>query len=71
SLKISDACYMTEWIYCGPKVRKTLFLVMECTKRPVVLTAGKFVDLSLASLVNIFRGTVSYGTVLRQLYYSK
>ncbi|KAF2892369.1 hypothetical protein ILUMI_13805 [Ignelater luminosus] len=71
SLKVHDACYMTEWTYCGPKVRKTLFFVMECAKRPVVLTAGKFVDLSLASLVSIFRAAVSYGTVLRQLYYSK
>ncbi|KAF5272419.1 hypothetical protein FQA39_LY07887 [Lamprigera yunnana] len=55
SAMISDACYMTKWVYCGPLVRKTLFLIMERSKRPMVLTAGKFVNLSLESLMAVVR----------------
>ncbi|KAF5308144.1 hypothetical protein FQR65_LT06323 [Abscondita terminalis] len=60
SAMVRDACYMTEWIYCGPMVRKHLFLIMERSKRPMVLTAGKFVNLSLASLVTVSIGDSTF-----------
>ncbi|KAB0804556.1 hypothetical protein PPYR_01526 [Photinus pyralis] len=68
SYKVLEACYMTEWIYCGSEVRKNLFLIMERSKRPMVLTAGKFINLSLTSLVSVFRSAASYAVVLYQLY---
>ncbi|KAF2885570.1 hypothetical protein ILUMI_20603 [Ignelater luminosus] len=53
SAKIGDACYMSEWINCGPSVRKSLFIIMERAKRPLELTAGGFVSLSLDTLVSV------------------
>ncbi|KAF2894897.1 hypothetical protein ILUMI_11275, partial [Ignelater luminosus] len=52
SEKIRDACYMSEWTNCGPSVRRTLFIIMERSKRPLRLTAAKFVVLSLSSLLS-------------------
>ncbi|KAB0804557.1 hypothetical protein PPYR_01527 [Photinus pyralis] len=68
SYRVLEACYMTEWVYRGPKVRQNLFLIMERSKRPMVMTAGKFVNLSLSSLVSVFRSAASYAMVLYQLY---
>ncbi|XP_031329180.1 odorant receptor 94a-like isoform X2 [Photinus pyralis] len=68
SYRVLEACYMTEWVYCGPKVRQNLFLIMERSKRPVVMTAGKFVTLSLALLVSVFQSAASYAMVLYQMY---
>ncbi|KAB0805267.1 hypothetical protein PPYR_02237 [Photinus pyralis] len=70
SAMVLDACYMTEWIYCGPEVRRSLFLIMERSKRPLALTAGKFVNLSLSSLVSVIKSAGSYAMVLYQLYHS-
>ncbi|KAF2892958.1 hypothetical protein ILUMI_13218 [Ignelater luminosus] len=67
SSRIGDACYDTEWVYCGPVVRKTMFLIMERSKRPLILTAGKFVDLSLSSLVAVVKSAASYAAVLFQV----
>ncbi|KAF2886566.1 hypothetical protein ILUMI_19606 [Ignelater luminosus] len=53
SAKIRSACYMSEWINCGPLVRKSLFIIMERAKRPLILTAGGFVSLSLDTLVSV------------------
>ncbi|XP_031329655.1 odorant receptor 94a-like isoform X1 [Photinus pyralis] len=69
SAMVLDACYMTEWIYCGPEVRRNLFLIMERSKRPLVLTAGKFINLSLSSLVSVIKSAASYAMVLYQLYH--
>lgn len=44
---------MTEWVVCGPLVLKTLFIIMERSKPPLILTAGKFINLSLSSLVAV------------------
>lgn len=44
---------MSEWIYSGRLVRQSLFLIMERSKRPLALTAGKFIDLSLMSLMAV------------------
>ncbi|XP_031330090.1 odorant receptor 94a-like [Photinus pyralis] len=68
SSRVLDACYMAEWVSCGPKVRQCLFIIMERSKRPMVLTAGKFVNLSLASLVAVFKSAGSYAMVLYHLY---
>ncbi|KAF2897567.1 hypothetical protein ILUMI_08608, partial [Ignelater luminosus] len=52
SEKIRDACYMSRWFECGSTVRKTLFIIMERTKRPFRLSAANFVFLSLDTLVS-------------------
>ncbi|KAF2881802.1 hypothetical protein ILUMI_24358 [Ignelater luminosus] len=53
SENIRDACYMSQWVNCGPSVRKTLFIIMERSKRPFKLSAAGFVFLSLDTLVSV------------------
>lgn len=53
SEKLRDACYMSDWINCGMSVRKTLFIIMERTKRPLQLSAANFIVLSLDTLVSV------------------
>lgn len=62
-----DACYMTEWVACGPLVRKTLFLIMERSKRPLILTAGKFIILSLSSLVGVSTSVIVINNYTRDI----
>ncbi|KAF2899209.1 hypothetical protein ILUMI_06966, partial [Ignelater luminosus] len=68
SEKIRDACYMSRWFECGPPVRKTLFIIMEKTKRPFRLSAANFVFLSLDTLISVFKSAFSYLAVLQRMY---
>ncbi|KAF2904110.1 hypothetical protein ILUMI_02063, partial [Ignelater luminosus] len=47
SLKIKDACYMSQWYAIDTKVCKYLFIMMERSKRPLRITAIKISTLSL------------------------
>lgn len=44
---------MSEWTDYDPSIRRMLFIIMERSKRPVRLTAGKFVFLSIPTLVSV------------------
>lgn len=58
STTIQDSCYLSDWINFDTKVRKTLFIIMERSKRPVYLTAGKFANLSLDSFKSVSKPTM-------------
>nr|WKF45105.1 odorant receptor 47 [Podabrus annulatus] len=64
---IRDACYMSSWIACGSSVRKTLYIIMERSKRPFYLTTGKFSNISLDLFVTFLKTSMSYYTVLKSL----
>lgn len=51
--QISQACYMSNWYESHIAVRKILFIMMERTKRPFIVTAGGFFTLSLPTLVSV------------------
>nr|WKF45107.1 odorant receptor 49 [Podabrus annulatus] len=68
SEKIRDACYFSNWRACGPSVRKTLYIIMERTKRPFYFTVGKFSVISLDTFLIILKTSMSYFTVLKSLY---
>ncbi|KAI4458986.1 odorant receptor [Holotrichia oblita] len=65
---IGLACYMTEWNTICPETRKLIFIIMERSKIPIVLTAGKFFNLNLSTLMMILRTSYSYLAVLQQMY---
>ncbi|KAF2899184.1 hypothetical protein ILUMI_06987 [Ignelater luminosus] len=54
SEKVLLACYMSQWVHCGPLVCKSLSIIMERAKRPMILYAGGFVTLSLETLVSLY-----------------
>ncbi|KAG5870808.1 hypothetical protein JTB14_005358 [Gonioctena quinquepunctata] len=63
-----DACYEFEWFDSDLKTRKFLILIMERSKRPLFLTAGKFSVLSLQSFTSVIRTSYSYFALLQTLY---
>jgi hypothetical protein len=66
--KIGRFAYISNWYESDLAIRKNLSIFLERTKRPVTLTAGKFVTLSLATLTSILRSSYSYFAVLQHLY---
>nr|XP_022900458.1 putative odorant receptor 85d [Onthophagus taurus] len=65
---VGEACYMSEWNTLNPNVNKYLFIIMERSKIPTILTAGKFFNLTLGTLMMILRTSYSYLAVLKQMY---
>ncbi|XP_017768574.1 PREDICTED: odorant receptor 46a-like [Nicrophorus vespilloides] len=68
SEEIKDACYMSQWYNCDNTARKTLMIIMERSKRPTVLTAGKFSILGLAAYSNLLQSSYSYFALMNRLY---
>lgn len=54
STVLSEACYMCDWNSCDLNICKSLFIIMERGKKPVVLTAGKLFSLTLNTLMTVF-----------------
>lgn len=50
-----QACYECNWYEYELSVRKTIFIIMERSKRPMKLTAAKFATLSLQSFAAVSR----------------
>ncbi|XP_044259103.1 odorant receptor Or1-like [Tribolium madens] len=65
---IGQAFYMSNWYESDVKVRKNICIFLERAKKPVILTAWKFVTLSLTTFTTILRSSYSYFAVLQRLY---
>jgi hypothetical protein len=46
---LTTAVYMSRWYEYDIKSRKALIILMERSKKPIVITVGKVVELSLAT----------------------
>jgi hypothetical protein len=44
---------MSDWNECDSEIRKSLAIIMERGKRPVILTAGKLFSLTLTTLMTV------------------
>nr|AVH87271.1 odorant receptor 30 [Holotrichia parallela] len=66
SESVAYACYEVNFVGASPAFQKNLALMIQRSQRPVVLTAGKFVNLSLDAYVSILRMSYSYYMVLRR-----
>ncbi|EEZ99310.2 odorant receptor 68 [Tribolium castaneum] len=64
SSTISDAIYMGSWYDYDKKSKQALTILMERTKRPVIVIAGKLVQLSLITFSMILRRSYSLLAVL-------
>ncbi|KAJ3643967.1 hypothetical protein Zmor_026646 [Zophobas morio] len=62
---LTDAIYMAEWYNYDVKIQKSLLILMERSTKPVVVTAGKTVDLSLLTFTTILRRSYSLLAVLK------
>lgn len=52
-MDIAESCYKMDWYRCSPKVKRTLFILMERSKIPLKVMAGNFFDLTLGTLTMV------------------
>ncbi|XP_071052073.1 odorant receptor 82a-like [Onthophagus taurus] len=66
SEKVAWTCYESDFVGAGCSFQKSLVLIMNRSQKPILLTAGKFTNLSLMTFVGILRLSYSYYMVLRR-----
>ncbi|KAI7815069.1 Odorant receptor Or10a [Rhyzopertha dominica] len=66
--EITRACYESNWEDFDASTKRTLLIIMERAKRPIILTAAKFSVLSLTSFASVMRSSYSYFALMQQLY---
>nr|QBB72962.1 odorant receptor [Protaetia brevitarsis] len=67
SVQIGEACYFSQWYTCTADVKRSIFIIMEKSRRPLAITALKFTTLSLETFAAIIRSSYSYFALLQRL----
>ncbi|KAJ3666975.1 hypothetical protein Zmor_002390 [Zophobas morio] len=65
SQTLPDAIYMSRWYEYDIQCRKALILLMEGSKKPMIITAGKLLQLTLETFTLILRRAYSLVAVLK------
>ncbi|XP_048521725.1 odorant receptor 49b [Dendroctonus ponderosae] len=68
SLLTREACYEFDWINADLQVKNMLLIIMERSKRPLHLTAGKFSILSLDSFTSVINSAYTFFAVIQTKY---
>ncbi|XP_026465415.1 odorant receptor 67c-like [Ctenocephalides felis] len=66
SWKTAEAAYACNWYNCSATFCDALRLMMLRCSRPIKMTAGSFIDLSLQTYVTIVKASYSFFTVMNQ-----
>ncbi|NP_001177433.1 odorant receptor 7 [Nasonia vitripennis] len=62
---IAKAAYTTKWYQLTGKEARSIVFIVSCNHRPVELTAGKLLKLSLNSFSSIIKAAAGYLNILR------
>ncbi|KAJ3666972.1 hypothetical protein Zmor_002388 [Zophobas morio] len=62
---LSSAIYLSRWYECDVRCKKALIVFMEHSKKPMVITAGRLLPLSLDTFTMVFRRAYSLVAVLK------
>ncbi|XP_015185284.1 PREDICTED: odorant receptor 4-like [Polistes dominula] len=68
SADIERAAYHLTWYELNPKESRFLLLLMVRSRKPFVITAGKFMNLSLEVFASMLKASGSYVSVLYAMY---
>ncbi|CAK1540401.1 unnamed protein product [Leptosia nina] len=63
---IAESVYLMQWLFSGPRFRRSLVLVMERARRPLRPRAARLVPLSLETFLKILKSSYTFYAVLRQ-----
>ncbi|XP_063906327.1 odorant receptor 22a-like [Zophobas morio] len=61
---LNNAIYMGPWYKCDIKIRQILLILMERAKQPVLITAGKVVDVTVRTFLSVLKTSYSLIAVL-------
>ncbi|XP_057340766.1 odorant receptor Or2-like [Microplitis mediator] len=72
SLEVAEAAYRAYWYSLswskyGKSYRQALLIIIARSRRPCILTVGKFVPMSLETFTSVFNTSLSYFTILLQM----
>ncbi|XP_066245919.1 odorant receptor 45b-like [Euwallacea similis] len=65
SLEVTTCCYLSRWNEHDSNVRKTLFMLMERSKRALQIRGLQFTTLNFPTFIAILKWSYSYFTLLR------
>ncbi|XP_071052692.1 odorant receptor 10-like [Onthophagus taurus] len=65
--EIADVAFHSNWLVTELKTQKSILLMITRSIRPVRLTAGKFIFLSLESFMSLMKGSGSYFMFLKKM----
>ncbi|KAJ3656604.1 hypothetical protein Zmor_015671 [Zophobas morio] len=65
SFSLTTSAYMSEWYEYSLKSKRGLIIFMERCKKPIIVTSGKILDLSLDTFTTILRRSYSLLAVLK------
>ncbi|KAF5271728.1 hypothetical protein FQA39_LY08051 [Lamprigera yunnana] len=68
SIQVGEACYQFDWYTVGKSARIYLFIMMERSKRPLIITTMKFSNLSINSYKSILQWCYSGLMLLLKMY---
>ncbi|XP_032669637.1 odorant receptor 4-like isoform X2 [Odontomachus brunneus] len=65
--QIGSICFMIDWYQLPAKSVRSLILVIAMSSHPIKISAGKMIDLSLATFGNVLKTSLAYLSFLRTL----
>ncbi|XP_018319360.1 odorant receptor 2a-like [Agrilus planipennis] len=65
SLQVSDAFYEADWLHASKSFKHKMLFSMCRLRRPIILTAGKFMYLKLSTFVAILKASYSFYALLK------
>ncbi|XP_066254467.1 putative odorant receptor 92a isoform X2 [Euwallacea similis] len=70
-VEIGDACYHYDWLNSPKPTRKLLQMIILRSQRPMYITAGKIIRLSMGSYLSVLKTAYSYFALMQSLYDKK
>ncbi|XP_036147230.1 odorant receptor 85b isoform X1 [Monomorium pharaonis] len=67
SSQIGTRCFMIRWYQLPAKSIRSLVLVIAMSSHPIKISAGRMIDLSLATFGNVLKTSLAYLSLLRTL----
>ncbi|KAK4885197.1 hypothetical protein RN001_001468 [Aquatica leii] len=71
STQVGEACYHCNWYQMGYSVRAYIFIIMERSKRPLIITTLKLSNASLIAFKSILQWSYSCLALLLKMYQKK
>ncbi|XP_072747235.1 uncharacterized protein [Anoplolepis gracilipes] len=67
SSQIGSTCFMIDWYQLPTETVRSLVLIIAISSHPIKISAGRMIDLSLATFGNVLKTSLAYLSFLRTL----
>ncbi|KAH1011027.1 hypothetical protein HUJ04_000469 [Dendroctonus ponderosae] len=65
---VADACYNYNWLHSSSATRKLLLIMLCRSQKPLFITVGKIIQLSIGSFLSVLKTAYSYYALMQHLY---